>query len=1382
MTEPESLPAPRRDPWTVAIHDGPHGRAAADRPLGTGVLIDPWRVLTSYAVVRDRHLAEQPVWVAFPKAPVPRTERRAVATVRTDADGDIAVLVLAGAAPDQVRPAPLLCPDGADLAGEPWWTFGFPPDSPFGADGYGTVGSALAYGRVRLDADRRRPLRPGFTGAGLWSPRFRAVVGLVGQIHTTGGNAGEAAALTLRQAAADLPGEHLTDLAGWSVVDAGETALAAWGWSLTDDVEATRHWRPRARGVAVDAETGYRFRGRRAALRAVTGFLDRGTPDGHVLVVTGSPGVGKSAVLGRIVTTADEGIRRALPADDDSVKARVGSVSCAVHVKGKTAHDVAVEIARAAAVRLPDDVTQLAPALLARLTRHPQGRFNLVLDALDEAVTPGQAQQIVEDIVLPVARTCAAAGAQVVVGTRRSDDGGDLIRLFGPDLDVVDLDDERYFEAEDLTAYALATLRLVGAERDGNPYADIAVAGPLAARIAHLADRNFLVAGLTARRHGLHDSAPADPARLDFPADVDAALEAYVARLPAVGGTPARLALTALAHAWAPGFTVELWQVVLAALGACVGVDDLTEFARSSAANFIVETSGRPPAARFRLFHQALDDALRRARATVGGPASDQRDISEHLIRYGRRRGWAGADPYLLSVLPEHAAAGGVIDELLTDYEYLLHADLLRLVPPAAHAHTVLGQQRARLLRLTPNAVGAGPAERSAEFSVTAAIEGIDARIAVDGREPYRAVWAAVQRRPEWAALRGHTGDAAVVCSLTPRDGRDVVASGGTDGTVRIWNPETGQQRLLLRPGVPVTALAPVRAGTRALLAVAGPVGGVTLWDPETGQERHRLDDLPGMVRQVIAHTPGRVAVVTGDGTVTVWEPVTGETRTAGAFGEITAVTGDGRGTVVVGTADGSVVIVPDSGDLPVAPPGRPPAPPGLPAAPTARSGSAASPDGPVGALCHLVLPGGAVIAAAAGPVLRIWDAATGQPIHVLQHPGRRITALSAVRTAGGDLLATAADDAVVRLWNPATGRQVRTLPGRGTPVTGLCVTTVRDRPLLVSVGDDTVRLWDVDAQERTVTTSSTAASVTALVPTVHQRSALVACGHGDGLVQLRNAANGAAVRVFTGHEGPVTTLTTVHAGGEVLLASGGTDHTVRMWTVGGGQRPRQVYQPGWSWAVCAVFWRRQVYLACAGRGGTVRLWDPWSEREWRPRWGWFIRYWPTPAGPISSLCPLPQFGGALVAGTGVDGTVRIWEVGTGQERAVFTGHTGRVRVACALGNGLIASAGDDRTVRIWDGYSGAAAHVLTGHTAPVTALCLVTVSGRRLLASAGQDATVRLWDPETGTHELTIPVHHPANACTEAAGLLIVGTAAGALGLSLSVPGLPPSDSADPV
>jgi hypothetical protein len=360
----------------------------------------------------------------------------------------------------------------------------------------------------------------------------------------------------------------------------------------------------------------------------------------------------------------------------------------------------------------------------------------------------------------------------VVVGTRRRDDAGDLLARLGPDAEVVDLDAAEYFAEEDLAAYALATLQLRGDERAGNPYADPAAAVPVAARIAALAQRNFLVAGLVARQHGLHDTATADPQGLAFPADVDAALAEYLERLPPVGPAPAGLLLTALAYAHSLGLTTELWSAALAGLGVTAPADELARFAASSAANFLIESSADGTAPRFRLFHQALHDALLRVREDQGLRPGDQRALAEALIAHGCRRGWASADPYLLRSLPAHAAQAGMLDELLGDDDYLLHADLPRLLTFANHATSAAAHARARLLWLTPRAAPAGPAKRAALLSVTAVLEGLPdpfaARWTADA--PYHRLWAVTAGRVE-------------------RTEQVLLASAGDDETVRLWDP-----------------------------------------------------------------------------------------------------------------------------------------------------------------------------------------------------------------------------------------------------------------------------------------------------------------------------------------------------------------------------------------------------------------------------------------------------------------------------------------------------------------------------------------------------------------------------------------------------------------
>ncbi|MGH3973428.1 MAG: hypothetical protein ACRDS9_08880 [Pseudonocardiaceae bacterium] len=261
--------------------------------------------------------------------------------------------------------------------------------------------------------------------------------------------------------------------------------------------------------------------------------------------------------------------------------------------------------------------------------------------------------------MLPIAETCADVGAHIVVGTRRSDDAGDLLRVFGSARTTVDLDDSRYFALADLAAYAQATLQLRGDERPGDPYQPDHVAAPVAARIAELAERNFLIAGLVARTHGLYDDPAIRPAEVSFTPSVESTLATFLDRLAPVGEVSARELLTALAFAEAPGLPAELWQLAVRALvGADIGTEQLTRFVRGSAANFLVESTGESATRVFRLFHQALSDTLYAQRTRSVSPVPDERALTTAFTGYGTRIGWDRAPTYLFRSLPGRCGSG----------------------------------------------------------------------------------------------------------------------------------------------------------------------------------------------------------------------------------------------------------------------------------------------------------------------------------------------------------------------------------------------------------------------------------------------------------------------------------------------------------------------------------------------------------------------------------------------------------------------------------------------------------------------------------------------------------------------------------------------------
>ena len=105
------------------------------------------------------------------------------------------------------------------------------------------------------------------------------------------------------------------------------------------------------------------------------------------------------------------------------------------------------------------------------------------------------------------------------------------------------------------------------------------------------------------------------------------------------------------------------------------------------------------------------------------------------------------------------------------------------------------------------------------------------------------------------------------------------------------------------------------------------------------------------------------------------------------------------------------------------------------------------------------------------------------------------------------------------------------------------------------------------------------------------------------------------------------------------------------------------------------------------------------------------------------------------------DGTLKIWDIGSGTSIRTLEGYTASVRAVAITPDGTQAiSAPDDKTLRVWDIGSGTLLRTLEGHTASVSAVA-ITPDGKQVI-SASSDTTLRVWDIGSGTLLRTLEGH----------------------------------------
>jgi TIR domain/WD domain, G-beta repeat len=299
------------------------------------------------------------------------------------------------------------------------------------------------------------------------------------------------------------------------------------------------------------------------------------------------------------------------------------------------------------------------------------------------------------------------------------------------------------------------------------------------------------------------------------------------------------------------------------------------------------------------------------------------------------------------------------------------------------------------------------------------------------------------QVRPS-ATLKGHDGDVSSVAFAT---NGNILASGGADKTVRIWEPITSKLvSTFSGHDGPVTSVAISRDGRT--LASASKDHTIRVWNIASGELLHVLSSHTDAVFSIAFpwHSDSdanMLASGSADKTIKLWDAASGrlvQTLTGHTDAVFSvAVSPDSR-MLLSGSADKSIRFwrVADGQER---------------ARYTDHSGAVAAVANSV--YWQTTASGGW------DRTVRLWDNSNGVLARTLNGHDGPVVAIAF--TPDGHTLASGSWDQTVKLWDPATGRLLGTLSGHAEAVNSIAYAP--DGKILASASaDKTIRLWDVTA------------------------------------------------------------------------------------------------------------------------------------------------------------------------------------------------------------------------------------------------------------------------------------------------------------------------------